>query len=99
MSQSFNNGNPDFCWKRGAALTAPLEGLWKLASPVTQEDVNHMKSRVLVFEALVGLSGPMRTVPHCAESWCKWVVQASVAYASRHVPVPVPGPVIDDEDL
>ena len=32
VSQAHHDGNPDFRWTRGAALTAPLDGLWDVMS-------------------------------------------------------------------
>ena len=100
-SQSFNDGNPWVAWKHGAALTAPLEGLWNVEGPVSKEDVKHMQSRVMQFDALVPVQGPLRDIPHCPESWCRWVVDASAAFSTRQAPVfpDVSLPVVDDEDL
>ena len=67
VSQSFHDGNPEFAWKRGAALTAPLEGLWHHKDPVTAEDARHMQSRVIQFDALVAAGGHSGTSP-CAQS-------------------------------
>ncbi|CAE7522337.1 F52C9.6 [Symbiodinium sp. CCMP2592] len=68
VSQSHHDGNPDFKWTRGAALTAPLEGLWDATSPVSREDVRHMQSRVIQFDAHVAINGALKKVPHC---WTK----------------------------
>jgi hypothetical protein len=100
VSQAHHDGNPDFKWTRGAALTAPLEGLWDVVKPVTKEDVRHMQSRVIQFDANVAIAGPLQTVPHCAESWCKFVVQCASAYAARVATVPAAlQPEIEDTDL
>ena len=101
VSQAHHDGNPDFRWTRGAALTAPLDGLWDVVAPVTREDVRHMQSRVIQFDAHVSIAGALQPIPHCAESWCWFVMQGSAAYASR-MPRQVPAePVlpIDDGDL
>lgn len=97
VSQSFCNGNPFFQWQRGAALTAPLADLWKEYPGVSPEDIRHMKSRVELYEALVPIEGPLREVPWCAESWCRWLVEGSAAFAARALPAQMPP--IDDEDL
>ena len=103
VSQAHHDGNPDFRWTRGAALTAPLDGLWDVMSPVTREDVRHMQSRVIQFDAHVPVAGALQPIPHCAQSWCKYVLEGSAAYASRlsrPVPAePAQGLPIADEDL
>ena len=47
VSQAHHDGNPDFRWTHGAALTAPLDGLWDVMSPVTREDVRHARSKLV----------------------------------------------------
>ena len=101
MSQAHHDGIPDFRWTRGAALTAPLDGLWDVVAPVTHEDVRHMQSRVIQLDAHVSIVGALQPIPHCAESWCWFVMQGSATYVSR-MPRQVPAePVlpIDDGDL
>ena len=68
---------------------------------MSKEDVKHMQSRVMQFDALVPVQGPLKDIPHCPESWCRWVVDASAAFSTRQVPVfpDVSLPVVDDEDL
>ena len=68
-------------------------------APVTSEAVAHMKSRIIQFDALTAITSPLlRRIPHCASTWCAFVVRRSMAYASRvvlqseHIP-------IDDADL
>ena len=103
VSQAHHDGNPDFRWTRGAALTAPLDGLWEVTQPVTREDVKHMQSRVIQFDAHVAVAGPLQPIPHCAASWCRFIVQGSAAYASRLsrgvAAEPAPGLPIEDDDL
>ncbi|CAE7445474.1 unnamed protein product, partial [Symbiodinium microadriaticum] len=48
FQQAYHDGNRDFRWTRGAAMTAFLEGLWDVAKPVAPEDVRHMQSRLVV---------------------------------------------------
>ena len=98
VSQAHHDGNPDFRWTRGVAMTAPLTGLWEAKAPVTSEDVAHMKSRIIQFDALTAITNPLRRIPHCASTWCAFVVQRSMAYASRVVLQPEHIP-IDDADL
>ena len=45
VSQSFNDGNVDFEWRRGAVVTAPEEGLWDDWGNVTPEDIRHVQNR------------------------------------------------------
>lgn len=84
VSQSFQNGNADTRWKRGMVITAKDEGLWSLMDGVTAEDVRHMQSRVEMFVASVVLPRQsLVDVPLCRESWAKWVISSSRAFASR----------------
>ena len=96
-SQCFNNGNEDVKWSRGAAITAPLENLWVPQGRCTAEDIRHMKSRVLQFDALVPIQGELKQVPLCPESWCKYVVDTSAAYAAR-MPYALPPPAGQAEE-
>ena len=87
VSQSFNDGHPEVVWRRGAAMTAKDVGLWQPMGMVSTEDVRHMQSRVIQFTA----SHVLRTaafvdVPACKESWARWVVADSMAYAARPAP-------------
>ena len=60
---------------RGAALTAPLDGVWEPRGDVTHEDARHMKSRVQQFEAYHELPKQQLVgVPSCASSWARWRV-------------------------
>jgi hypothetical protein len=89
VSQSFNDGHPTQEWHRGIAMTAKAEGLWEPNGRVTSEEVKHMKARVEVFHAthVVGENpDDFETSPACAESWCRWVLVDSVAYAARERP-------------
>ena len=90
VSQSFNDGNVDMKWKKGAAITAPLEGLWDLQGSLTEEDVKHMKSRVMQFTASEPVAGELRSVPLCAATFCKWLVQDATYAATRHGPAWLP---------
>ena len=84
VSQSFNDGHPEVTWKRGAALTAPLDGVWEPRGDVSYEDIRHMKSRVQQFEAHhVQPMEQLVKVPSCAASWARWLIVDSVAFAHR----------------
>ena len=97
-SQCHNDGNGDIQWKKGAAMTAPLEGLWDLLGKVSREDVRHMQSRVVQFDALVAVPlEEMRDIPLCAESWSWWLVTWSAAFAARTVPSPMAPPAQEQE--
>ena len=102
VSQAHHDGNLDFMWTRGAALTAPLEGLWDATSPVSREDVRHMQSRIIQFDAHVAINGALKKVPHCASSWCRFVTASSAAYSvrrQRQLSASATDPVIEEEDL
>ena len=64
-------------------MTAPLTGLWDAKAPVTYEGVAHMKSRIMQFNALTAIDKPLRGIPHCATTWCTFVVERSRAFAHR----------------
>ena len=98
VSQSFHDGNADVQWKRGVVFTAKSEGLWDCVGKATAEDVRHMQSRVEVFEARAVLrTEELRRTPTCKNSFGKWLVEKSAAYAARSLPL-APGPAADQED-
>jgi hypothetical protein len=82
MSQSFNDGNEDFEWRRGCVMTAKEKDLWKPMGPVDAEDVEHMKSRVDIFPCRAKLKNLKDTsvCPHCM---CRWIYEAAVSHDSR----------------
>ena len=100
ISQSFNNGNAEIRWQRGAAMTAKEEGLWDPVPslpgvvPVSKEDIRHMQSRVHQFVVTAPvpretLGGDFAEVPECRESFCRWLVLESTAYAYQAVERPL----------
>jgi hypothetical protein len=94
VSQSFNDGHPTMEYHKGAAMTAKEQGLWDPLGNVTREEIRHMQARVELFRAthVVGENpDEFATSPACAESWCRWVVVDSVAYAARQGPRNLPG--------
>jgi len=93
VSQTFQNGNSEIQWKRGAAMTAKEDGLWDPVPaipglmPVTKEDIKHMQSRLLQFTATVPLpQADLVKVPKCKESFCRWLVVEASGFASRSIP-------------
>ena len=91
VSQSFHDGHPEMAWARGCAMTAKEIGLWEARGIVTPEEVCHVKSRVDQFPARhVIPRGDFVDVPLCSESWARWVVCDSMAYAARPAPRPLP---------
>ncbi len=73
VSQSFNDGNPDFEWRRGAVVTAPEEKLWEPSGVVTAEDVRHMRNRFEEFH-VHAIVKKLRESDACAIHMCKWIV-------------------------
>ncbi len=91
VSQSFNDGHPEVTWRRGAAMTAKEEDLWHPMGKVTREDIRHMRSRAAQFVAIDQLAPEQfATTPKCAESWARWVVADSMAFAGRSISRPLP---------
>ena len=101
VSQSFNDGHPEVTWRRGAAMTAKAEGLWQQVGSVAMEDIRHMQSRVIQFSAHhVIPTESFQQVPMCRESWARWLVIDSAAFAARPaLRPPSTLPIVDDEDL
>jgi len=86
VSQSFNDGHPPVEYHHGAAMTAKQEGLWDPCGSVSREEIRHMQARVEIYQAthIVGEDPDDFIVSMaCAESWCRWVVADSIAYANR----------------
>jgi len=82
MSQSFNDGNEDFEWRRGCVMTAKEKDLWKPRGEVDQEDVEHMQTRCELFPCKAKLRNLKDTscCPHCM---CKWIVEAAAEHDNR----------------
>ena len=99
VSQSFNDGHPEIAWKRGAALTGPLDGFWEPRGLVVAEDVRHIQSRVVQFEAHhVIPTSSFASVPLCPESWSRWVLRDSELFAMR-LPAQVSSPPLPYEPM
>ena len=82
-----NLGNVDLAWRRGAAITSKMEGLWDVRGCVTQEDVRHMQSRVEQFSALEQVpAGEMKDVPKCKNSFAAWLLTAAAQFANGSAP-------------
>ena len=57
-----------------------------------------MQTRVIQFKALERITGELREVPHCPQSWCRWVLSASASYAAAAaVPRPFQQSPPDDD--
>ena len=88
VSQSFNDGNGECRWRRGAAMTAKAEGLWDQLPlvpglmPVTGEDIKHMKTRVREFHAAASVTGEFADVPQCGASFCRWLLVDAASFAN-----------------
>ena len=72
MSQAFNDGNTDFEWHRGCVLTGKAKDLWKPLPGVDEEDIKHMKSRLLIFTCTETISA-LRAASPCAICLSKWI--------------------------
>ena len=88
-------------WQRGAALTAKSAGLWDAFGCVSAEDVRHMQSRVVQFDAYAELTAEQLRAPEvapCKVSFAKWLVGASSAYAARAGRMAAPIRPAEDEE-
>jgi hypothetical protein len=72
VSQSFNDGNMDFEWRRGAVVTAKEDGLWTPGRGVSEEDVRHLQSRFEVFRCVASLAR-LREVEGCPCHMSRWI--------------------------
>lgn len=88
MSQSFNDGNEDFEWRRGCLMTAKEKDLWKPMGCVDTEDVEHIKSRCDIFPCREKIANLKDTsvCPHCM---CKWIYESALANDARTVLQPL----------
>ncbi|CAE8633657.1 unnamed protein product, partial [Polarella glacialis] len=84
VSQSFNDGNVDFQWNRGAVLTAKEEGLWKPYGEVSGEDIKHLKARVDIFRCTAKVPS-LKDTETCAACMCCWIRDAAAAHDARQV--------------
>ena len=82
VSQSFNDGNPDFAWARGAVITSPEKGLWDPCGQVTEEDVRHMRNRFVPFRCHAVVARLADSNP-CAAHLCKWLVDGAATADAR----------------
>jgi len=96
VSQSFQFGNSELIWARGAAMTAKDEGLWDPIPPlpglvpVCKEDIRHMQNRVFQFHAAAPLPQErLAGVPACRETFCRWLLAEAAAAAMGPVQRPV----------
>ena len=92
VSQSFNDGNLDVCWKKGVVFTAKESGLWESTSKVSAEDVRHLRNRVEEFRFTHTLAS-LKDVDSCAPCMSRWIVKYSEEAAMGPLmPPPMPGP-------
>ena len=92
VSQAHNNGHKDMKWSRGVVITAKADGLWNPMRNVSAEDIRHMKNRVEQFSATTTVDGQLVEAPACKETFCKWLIEDSQAWASRSVPTAITQP-------
>jgi hypothetical protein len=82
VSQSFNDGNIDFEWRRGAVLTAKEKDLWKPYGVVSDEDITHIQGRVEVFRCTAKVPTLKDTVP-CPCCMCHWILDGAQAFDAK----------------
>ena len=96
VSQSFNDGNADVQWRRGAVFTAKSEGLWNPTHRVSAEDVRHLKNRVELFKFTSTIDA-LRDVEPCASCMSRWILNISHDAATGAVPRRLPRPESAEE--
>ena len=89
VSQSFNDGNVDFEWRRGVVWTGKEQGLWTPTRVVSQEDVRHMQSRV-VQHSLCASIPTLTQTPECAICMARWIRDFAVQYDTNVALRPLP---------
>ena len=105
MNQRTHDGNTPFKWKRGAVFTAKEQGLWKLQGKVTEEDVDHMKSRVDIYRCVGKINKRTGGVPQCKHCMAKWIYEearrfdSSLAFAAPQLVTPMVGDVFGLDEL
>lgn len=68
------------------------------AGPAAPEDVSHMTPRLVQFDRLVVIQGPLRAIPRCPAFGCKSVLGRSAAYAARRLAdIPQPQVAVDED--
>ena len=95
VPQSFHDGNVDFEWRHGCAMTAKEEGLWEPTKGVTTEDIEHMQARCQVFTCRAKV-GRLKPTDSCEVCMAQWIAETTAAYDARALlgPVlPAVGPV------
>ena len=72
-------------------MTAKAEGLWIPRGAVSQEDIRHMQSRVLMFSATATVPNLRDTVP-CVRCLCFWIRKLAAQHDTRLVLQAPPSP-------
>ena len=92
VPQNLHDGNVDFAWKRGVVFTGKSSGLWDPSRQVSEEDVAHMQSRVMLFHVSQQL-GRRRSISRCARCMCRWIVDGAATH-DADAAVAAPAPVL-----
>ena len=74
--------------RRGAVMTAKPQGLWDLRGDITQEDVQHMQSRVNVFHCKAKVP-KLRDTSGCHVCMCRWIRDGATARDAAPLAQPV----------
>lgn len=103
VSQSVQDGNEDFRWNRGAIFTAKggVE-IWKRIAPITDEDITHIRQRVIEFDCVGCINqrpGGVPQCPHCLAKWvCSGAAQHDAAGSMQALPPPSDVPTDGDPE-
>ena len=89
VPQNTHDGNVDFSWNRGVLFTGKTQGLWSPSQGVSQEDIQHLRSRVVEF-AFTRRLEQTKPIAKCAVCMCRWIVNGAAAHdVNRVIAAPV----------
>jgi len=86
VAQCHHDGNPDFRWQHGAIFTNKIKGLWEPTKVVSQEDIQHLQSRVRLFHCTSVFKQKNESkpsVPQCAHHLAKWICEGAASFDAR----------------
>ena len=88
LPQGYHDGNEDFRWNRGCVFTNKARNLWRTTENVSEEDLNHLRSRVELFRCTAVFVPPGRAarrqpIEQCRHHLAKWVRDGAQAFDAK----------------